>query len=79
MNDNINIMSEEELTTVNGGASYSGPVFKYVIKKGDCLSVLAQKYGTTVKILQELNGIKNPDLIYAGETLLIPYTGSFGK
>lgn len=73
---NLEALNEGDLQEVNGGASvYSGPCFVYVIKKGDCLSVLAQKYGTTVRVLQDLNNIKNPDLIYAGNKLLIPYKG----
>jgi len=68
----IEKINDSELETVSGGA-YSGPCFKYVIQKGDCLSVLAQKYGSTVAELAALNSIKNPNLIYAGKTLLIPY------
>ena len=63
---------DEELVDVNGGV-YSGPCFIYVIKKGDCLSVIAQRYGSTVKELCELNNIKNENLIYADNKLLIPY------
>ena len=65
------IINESELLNVGGG--YSGPCFLYVIKPGDCLSVLAQRYKTTVKILCELNNISNPNMIYAGNKLLIPY------
>ena len=68
------IINESELLNVNGGV-YTGPCFVYVIKKGDCLSVIAQRYGTTVKTLCELNNIKNPNLIYAGNRLLVPYKG----
>ena len=39
---------------------------------GDTLSEIALEYGTTVKRLVELNNIANPNLIYAGNTLLIP-------
>ena len=67
------IINESELLNVGGG--YSGQCFVYVIQKGDCLSVLAQRYGTTVATLCELNNIKNPNLIYAGNKLLIPYKG----
>ncbi len=42
------------------------------IKKGDTLSCLARKYGTTVEELVKLNNIKNPNLIYAGANLIIP-------
>ena len=65
------IINESELLNVGGG--YSGQCFVYVIQKGDCLSVLAQRYGTTVATLCELNNIKNPDLIYEGNKLLVPY------
>ena len=68
------IINESELLNVNGGV-YTGPCFVYVIQKGDCLSVIAQRYGTTVKTLCELNNIKNPNLIYAGNKLLVPYKG----
>ena len=73
MLENVQKLEENEIEQVNGG--YSGACFVYVIKKGDCLSVLAQRYGTTVATLCEINNIKNPDLIYAGHKLLIPYNG----
>ena len=74
MLDNIQALNENEVQSVNGGV-YQGACFVYVIKKGDCLSVIAQRYGTTVKTLCELNNIKNPNLIYAGNKLLVPYNG----
>ncbi len=67
-------LTDEELAQAAGGA-YPGPCFVYVHKKAHCLPVIAQRYGTTVKILCELNDIKNPDLIYVGHKLLIPYKG----
>lgn len=45
---------------------------EYKIKKGDTLSEIAKKYGTTVKKLQSINGIKNANKIYAGDTIKIP-------
>lgn len=41
----------------------------YTVKKGDTLSGIAGKYGTTVSKLQSLNGIKDANLIYVGQTL----------
>lgn len=43
-----------------------------VIQYGDTLSQLAVKYNTTVAELVLLNNIANPNLIYAGDTLLVP-------
>lgn len=44
----------------------------YTIKKGDTLSGIAAANGTTVKDLVEANKIKDPNSIYAGDTLVIP-------
>lgn len=49
----------------------------YKVKKGDTLSGIASRYGTTVSALAKANNIKNPNLIYAGNTLTIP--GSSGS
>jgi len=39
------------------------------------LSALANKWGTTVKRLQELNNIKNANKIYVGQTIKYEQTG----
>lgn len=43
----------------------------YTVKRGDTLSGIAAKYGTTVSKLVSLNNIKNANLIYAGQKLRI--------
>lgn len=43
----------------------------YIVKKGDTLTRIALWYNTTVEELVRLNNIKNPDLIYIGQRLLI--------
>lgn len=43
----------------------------YVVKKGDNLTVIANRYNTTVAKLVSLNGIKNPNLIYAGQKIRV--------
>ncbi len=50
-----------------------GPsVFVYTVRSGDTLSEIAQRFGTTVEVLVEANGIENPDLIFPGQRLQIP-------
>lgn len=49
---------------------------RITIRWGDTLTALARKYNTTVSNLVKLNNIKNPNLIYAGNTLLVPTNGS---
>ena len=46
--------------------------FEYKIVKGDTLTAIAKKYGTTIAVLKKLNNIKNVNLIYAGDVILIP-------
>lgn len=41
----------------------------YTVVKGDTLSELAQKFGTTVSNLVKLNNIKDPDFIVVGQVL----------
>lgn len=43
----------------------------YLVRPGDTLSGIAQRYGTTVSELVRLNDIQNPNLIYVGEKLRI--------
>ena len=48
----------------------------YMVKKGDTLSGLAQRFGTTVQKLAVENGISDPNKIYAGQKLKIRTTES---
>lgn len=43
----------------------------YVVKKGDTLSAIAKKFGTTYQKIASDNGIANPNLIFAGQKLVI--------
>ena len=47
----------------------------YTVQPGDALSVIAQKFGTTTDNLARLNGISNPNLIYAGQVLNVGGSG----
>lgn len=43
----------------------------HTVKKGETLSSIANKYNCTVSFLAQLNNIKNPNLIYVGQVLII--------
>lgn len=44
----------------------------YIVKKGDNLYSIAQKYNTDTKTLELLNGLDGDDYIYPNQRLLIP-------
>ena len=45
---------------------------EYVVKKGDTLSGIASKYGTTYQELAKYNNISNPNVISVGQVIKIP-------
>lgn len=58
-------------SNINFGSSSTSTKY-YKIKYGDTLSQIASRFGTTVSKIARLNNISNPNLIYAGRTILIP-------
>lgn len=54
----------------------SGGTTTYVVRYGDTLGVIALRFNTTIAALRQLNGIVNPNLIYAGQRLVVPTGGS---
>lgn len=51
----------------------------YSIQSGDSLSKIARKFNVSVQDLQRANNIKNPNLIFAGQTLEIPNSNEGGS
>lgn len=47
------------------------------VRSGDSLSVLANKFGTSVQELSKLNNITDPSKIFIGQQLLIPKTTKY--
>lgn len=47
------------------------------VRNGDSLSVLANKFGTSVQELSKLNNITDPSKIFVGQQLLIPKTTKY--
>ncbi len=64
-------LHDRELASVAGGR-YVGPTFVYVVQEGDRLPFLAQRFGTTVRVLRELNDLQDPQRFQPGLALLIP-------
>lgn len=54
------------------GKTGGGSAKTYTVVKGDTLSKIAKKYGTTVDTLVKLNGIKNKNLINIGQVIKLP-------
>lgn len=70
----------QEIFASSGGSGVppennSRPIY-YKIKWGNTLSGIAYRYGVSVKQLASWNNIRNPNLIYAGNTLVIYANGS---
>lgn len=47
----------------------------YTVRAGDTLFLVAARYNTTIYYLTQLNGLNNPNRIYAGMTLRVPCNG----
>ncbi len=52
-----------------------GPNVTHVVAHGQNMFRIALAYGTTVSAIAQANQIANPNVIYAGQTLLIPCAG----
>lgn len=51
----------------------------YTVKRGDTLTRIAHAHGVTVDQITKENGIRNPDIIHAGQQLRIPDNQSAGS
>lgn len=75
MLDSENTLHQSELKGVTGGKEDNN-YFLYTVKDTDSLSIIAHRYGISVKTLCELNDITDPDLLCIGTKLKIPYKES---
>ena len=71
-NDNLSIGQVLKIPTAQ---SPDESYFEYVVRSGDTLWQLAQRYGTTVDAIMALNGLTNDNLTI-GQVLKIPTTQS---
>lgn len=59
-------------TPLPTGAASPPPRQSYTVQQGDTLSLIAQRFGTTVQAIQAANGIADPNEIFVGQVLVIP-------
>jgi len=62
--------ASSEQATAQASAAGCAPIY-YRVRWGDNLIRIAWRYGVTIWQLQQWNGIRNPNRIYAGQTLVI--------
>jgi len=65
--------SDRILQVINSVPKYVPPEYdNYIVRSGDTLSHIAAKYGTSVRAIIQLNGLKSNYLIRPGQKLQIP-------
>ena len=62
----------------NNNTTNNSKYIIYTIKRGDTLWSISRRYGVTIQDLVKWNNIKNPNLIYAGNNLII-YTNQYNN
>ncbi|WP_440222716.1 LysM peptidoglycan-binding domain-containing protein [Dokdonella sp. MW10] len=71
----VNAVASSPTSTASLGSQDSG----YTVQSGDTLSSIARETGTTVADLLEANPqIRNPDVIYRGQHINVPSSGTGG-
>jgi len=68
------IFPGEKLRITDSAVETLNPVLQnnfYTVRIGDTLSSIARRFGTTVTNLVNLNGIRNPNLIYVGQIIRV--------
>jgi LysM repeat protein len=56
-------------------ASGSESYVWHTVQRGETLYSIARRYGTSVSAITRMNGLSNPNQIYAGQKLKIPTSG----
>ena len=66
----VTTLTDEQVSEVAGGGTTG--LIPYRIVRGDTLTKIAARYGTTVQALVEINHIANKNRIYAGDIIYVP-------
>jgi LysM repeat protein len=62
-------------STSRGGGTTPGTGTYHVVQRGETVSSIALRYGTSIQAIATANSLRNPSLIYVGQRLLIPGGG----
>ena len=73
--DMLSIGQVLRIPSPGGGGGGGGSSFAYTVRAGDTLWLLAQRFGTTVEAIMQLNGLTS-DALSIGQVLQIPGTVS---
>lgn len=71
--DEVSLALPTITPTVFAAASPASPL-THLVQSGETLSLIASQYGLTVDSLVLANNLINPDVVWAGQALLIPQT-----
>lgn len=63
---------DEQLTDVSGGDGYQGRTIAYVVRPGDTIPAIAKKFGTTVRLIMQVNALGHEFKLESGARLMIP-------
>ncbi|MCR3921519.1 MAG: M23 family metallopeptidase [Firmicutes bacterium] len=61
----------EELRVQLDEEEAAAATFQHTIARGETLTTIAKRYGTSVKLLMQTNNLQNPNFIYAGQVLTL--------
>ena len=62
------MLNDDELDIVSGGTQ-----LPYVVKAGDTVAALAQKYHCSIEQICRWNNLQNPDQLMIGQKLIIKF------
>jgi spore germination protein len=62
----IDVEQELIIPVVSGVSGYP-----YIVRPGDTLWTISQRFGTTIDSIKSKNNLDNPNIIYPGTTLII--------
>ena len=85
---------EQNIDDIEGDASFASPITQadidrekaldqeeanaYIVQAGDTLTSIAESLGTTVNDIMEANNITDPNVIRAGQDLIMPIVNTIG-